>query len=90
MNDKTRKAIQKNAISIFLKADIDVLLMRVGNGVGRPLFHNKDPKEVLSDLINVRYPIYKQAHLHIDTYDEPIEETLNRVIETLYTYINAG
>ncbi len=90
MNDATRKAIQESAISLFLEADIDVLVARVGTSQGRPLFKDKDPKEVLSDLIEVRYPIYKQAHVHVDTYDEQIEETLNRVIETLYTYTNAG
>jgi shikimate kinase len=90
MNDKTRDVMKKKSISIFLDADLDVLVKRVGDGVGRPLFEGKQPRDVLAQLIKMRYPIYKQADMSVMTKDEPLQETLNRVIETLYTYIKQG
>lgn len=88
MNEATRKLIKDNALSIFLKADIDVLLGRIGDGEGRPLYEGKDVKQVLETMIAERYPIYAQADITVDTYDEPIGETLKRVTEALYTHLN--
>jgi len=87
MNDQTREAIKDNAYSIFLKADIDVLLARVGDGVGRPLFEGRKAEDVLQELIKERYPTYQQADISVPTYNEPIEETLNRVLEALYSQL---
>lgn len=90
MNDETRQAIQVNALSIFLRADLNVLARRVGAGRGRPLFDGKDPREVLADLMTQRYPVYEEAHLTVATHEEPKEETLNRVFQTLYSVMLAG
>ncbi len=90
MNDETRETIQSNALSLFLNAHLDVLVKRIGSGEGRPLFDGKPPEEVLAELIKERYPIYEEAHMSVATYDEPIEETLNRVQQTLYSHLMAG
>lgn len=87
MNDKTRAAILNNTIPVFIKADIDVLATRIGDGAGRPLFKGKNPKDVLNDLIQIRYPVYAQAALTVPSEDESVQETLNRVISTLYTHL---
>jgi shikimate kinase len=91
MNKETQALIKDKALSIFIKADIDVLKARVGDGVGRPLFDGKDVTQVLENLIAERYPIYEQADIIVDTYNEPLEETLARVTEALYNHLhNSG
>lgn len=88
INDETRQIIKQKTISIFLKADLEVLIKRVGNGAGRPLFKDKTPKEVLEKLIEARYSLYHEADLAVQTKDEVIQETLHRVIESLYSFVS--
>lgn len=88
MNDETRALIKEKALSIFIKADLEVLLQRIGEGEGRPLYEGKDTRAVLEKLIEDRYPIYEEADLIVETFEEPMEKTLVRVTETLYTHLN--
>ncbi len=88
MNDETRALIKENALSIFIKADIEVLLSRIGDGEGRPMYEGQDTRAVLEDLIEKRYPIYEEADIIVDTYEEPLEKTLVRLTEALYTHLN--
>lgn len=87
MDEGTRQVILGSALSVFLKADIEVLQERIGSGEGRPLFKGKTVEEVLKTLIQERYPIYNQATLTVETYDEPEQETLNRLISALYIHL---
>lgn len=87
MNDHTRKLIKDKGLSVFLKASLDVLCDRVGAGEGRPLLMQGDPRQILSDLIEKRYPVYGEADLTVETLNEPVEETLNRAVQTLYTHL---
>lgn len=85
MDDETRKTIiNSDAVSVFLKAKLDVLLERVGDGEGRPLLEAGDPETILQDLIEKRYPVYSDADLTIPTYSETLEQTTDRVIDALY------
>lgn len=88
MNEQTREVIKQSATSLFLKADINVLLNRVGKGEGRPLLMAGNPREILQDLMNKRYPIYSKADITVDTRNEAPQKTLNRAIEALYTHLN--
>jgi shikimate kinase len=83
MNPETRKAIQANSISVWLKADLDVLLKRVAKRGGRPLLENRDPSEVLQNLINLRYPIYAEADITVESLDVQHTHMVNAVIEAL-------
>jgi shikimate kinase len=88
MNDETRALIKEKALSIFIKADIEVLLKRIGEGQGRPMYEGQDTRAVLEGLIDTRYPIYEEADVIVETYDEPLEKTLVRLTEALYTHLN--
>ena len=84
MNEQTRNLILNDTISVFLHADLENLTKRVGTGEGRPLFKDKAPRDVLADLITQRYPIYREARIVVNTQDESVQETMNRVLQALY------
>lgn len=88
MNDQTRETILSNTISIFLKGEAELLAKRVGSGVGRPMLKGKEPVIAIRELIDIRYPIYNEAHIIVETKDEALEETLNRVLQSLYNYLS--
>ncbi|MCI0754442.1 3-dehydroquinate synthase [Roseomonas vastitatis] len=77
---ETRRAIRESgALSVWLRAEIPVLLPRVSNRATRPLFLQQDPRAVLERLKAARYPIYAEADLAVDCLDESPEDTTGRV-----------
>lgn len=85
MNEETRALIKKKAISIWLKADIDILAKRVARKDTRPLLAGKDPKQVLESLAAVRYPIYAEADITVESGDLPHQATVEAIIEAVRT-----
>lgn len=89
MDPDTRALIRARAISIWLRADIEVLLSRVSRRNNRPLLKNGDPRTVLTQLIEQRYPVYAEADIVVDSLNGPPEATLAKVIEALGHYLAA-
>jgi shikimate kinase len=87
MNDQTRALIKGKAISVWLKADLDVLARRVGRKDTRPLLAGKEPLEVLQAQAQVRYPIYGQADVIVETGDAAHHVTVEQVIRALTAYL---
>ena len=83
MDPSTRAAIVRSGVSVWLRADLDVLFGRVSRRTNRPLLQQPDPRAVLAALIEQRYPIYAEADLVIDSGDGPAEQTVTRVIAAL-------
>jgi shikimate kinase len=83
VNDETRALINEHAISVWLKADVELLARRVGRKDTRPLLKNRNPVEVLAELAQARYPAYSQAHLHVETGDTPHAVAVDAVIKAL-------
>ncbi len=83
MNPETRAAIRQAGVSVWLRADLEVLLQRTGRRDHRPLLKKGDPKEILSRLIAERYPVYAEADIVIDSVDRPAEETTSQVLGAL-------
>lgn len=71
MDPDTRARIRGRAFSIWLRADLDVLLRRVQRRSDRPLLKNGDPRAIMEQLMTERYPIYAEADLTVDTTDAP-------------------
>ena len=93
MNPDTRAAIGQKGVSVWLRADLDVLLRRTGRRDHRPLLKKGDPKEILSRLIAERYPVYAEADVVVESVDRPAEETTQQVLEALREHgvrLNAG
>jgi len=89
MNAETRALIKSKSISIWLRADVEVLARRVARKDNRPLLTGKDPISVLRDLAETRYPIYAEADLLVDSGDAPHHVTLDNVIKALAAYLEA-
>lgn len=88
MNAHTRDAIASNAVSVWLKADLDLLMERVSKKQNRPLLKNDNPRAVLERLMNERYPVYALADLTVVTRDERKEVIAAEVIEALDRHLS--
>ena len=75
--------MRRNGISVWLKADIDVLLQRVSRRNNRPLLKNGDKRQTLERLIDERYPTYAEADLTVESGAESPDITVAKVIEAL-------
>jgi len=88
MNEQTRQLIKDNALSLWLKADFDVLLERVSRTNDRPLLKKGDPATILRSLQETREPVYALADLTVSSDESPLEVTVNRVITSVSEYLN--
>jgi shikimate kinase len=90
MDPQTRAAIRARAISIWLRADLDLMLRRVSRRNDRPLLQVADPRAKLQELIDLRYPVYAEADITVDSMDGPPDATLERVVGALAAHIRRG
>jgi len=67
MDPETREAIGGTAVSVWLRAELDVLVSRTAGRTHRPLLNSGDPREILSGLIDLRYPVYAKADVAVDS-----------------------
>lgn len=87
MDPKTRAAIHERAISVWLRADLDLLLKRTGRRNNRPLLKRGDPRSILEGLMTERYPVYGEANIVVDSVDGPPEVTVERVRAAVEDYV---
>lgn len=83
MDAATRDLIVRRGVSVWLRADLEVLLARVARRTNRPLLEQGDRRAVLAELIERRHPIYAEAELIIDSGEGSLELTTTRVIAAL-------
>ncbi len=83
INPETRAKIKESGISIWLKADLPVLMKRVGKRDTRPLLRSGDPEATMRNLMAQRYPIYQEADLAIESRDVAHDHIVTDVIEAL-------
>ena len=83
MNAETRALIKAKATSVWLKADVDVLVRRVGRKNDRPLLQGKNPREVLEALSNERHPVYAEADITVDSIEGPHSATVQAILAAL-------
>ena len=83
INAQTREAVQAHGVSIWLKADLHLLMERVSKKQNRPLLRNDNPRAVLARLMDERYPIYGLADITVLTRDERKEVIAAEAIGTL-------
>jgi shikimate kinase len=83
MDSATRALIAQRGVSLWLRADLDVLVQRVSRRIDRPLLKAGDPRAILGELIEQRHPVYAEAAVTIDSGDGSPETTVNRAIAAL-------
>jgi shikimate kinase len=83
MDPLTRAAIARRGVSVWLRADLDVLAARVARRTDRPLLKKGDPRVILAELIERRHPTYGEADVVVDSGNGSPESTAARVIAAL-------
>jgi shikimate kinase len=83
MREETRNRIRDKAVSIWLKADVDVIMKRVRRRADRPLLQTEDPVATVSRLLEQREPGYQTADLTIASRDVPHDRVVDECVEAL-------
>ncbi|HEX8225527.1 MAG TPA: shikimate kinase [Allosphingosinicella sp.] len=83
MDDETRTLILRRCLAVWLDADIDTLARRVARRGHRPLLAGKDPRALLSELAEVRNPVYAEAHLRVLSDSGAHDRTVERILEAM-------
>ena len=84
MREETRDRIREMAVSIWLKADADIIMKRVKRRADRPLLQTADPAATVERLIREREPVYQHADLTIWSRDIPHEKIVDECIDALH------
>ncbi len=79
----TRELILARGIAIWLQADIDVLVERTARRNSRPLLLNGDARKILSELLAMRTPAYRQAQIHVKSERGPHDLSVDTIIAAL-------
>ncbi len=87
MREETRGRIAAKAISIWLKADPDVIMRRVRRRADRPLLQTADPEGTVARLLTEREPVYRNADLTIASRDVPHDKIVEECIEALRAHL---
>lgn len=87
MNVETRARVKELGISIWLKAEPDVLMRRVRKRSNRPLLQTADPEATLRRMLAEREPVYALADITILSSDEPHEVVVGETIAALGDYL---
>lgn len=84
---ETRALMRTKAITVWLRAELDVLFDRVKKRAHRPLLRQGDPREILERLMQQRHPIYAEADLTVESTAQPADRTTEQVLEALRQYL---
>jgi shikimate kinase len=90
MDETTRANIAARGISVWLRADLDVLMRRVARRGNRPLLKQGDPRRTMERLIGERYPVYSHADITVESIEGPHETVVDDVIEKLEEFRKGG
>lgn len=85
---ETRALIQENGISIWLRATMPQVMERIQANANRPLLKQGDPAEILAKLMEVRYPIYAEAAITVDSLDGAMYLTVQAIANALKQYLS--
>lgn len=88
LSPETRDAIRENGISVWLKADLPLLMRRVRRRSNRPLLKTADPEAVMRALMEKRYPVYAEADVTVESRDVPHEAMASDVILALDAFLD--
>lgn len=88
MQADTRAVIKADAVSVFIKAEFELLFARVSRRSNRPLLKTANPRETLKKLIELRYPVYAEADVTVVSRDVPQDQVASQLIEAVLAYLS--
>ena len=88
MDPRIRGEIREKGISVWLRADLDLLVRRTQRRGNRPLLQVVDPHAKLAELMAERYPVYAEADITVDSDDSPPEAMVERVMAALRGHLS--
>jgi shikimate kinase len=90
MNAETRGLVKSSALSVWIKADFDLLFARVQRRSNRPLLKTANPRQTLQELIEKRYPTYAEADVTVVSTDVPQDQVAEEVIDALLKHFGGS
>jgi len=87
MNGETRTLVKECAVSVWMRADFELLFQRVQRRSNRPLLKTANPRQTLMDLIDRRYPTYAEADVTVVSTDVPQDQVASDVIDALLAHL---
>ena len=90
LHEETRDRIRLQAISIWLKADTDIIMRRVRRRADRPLLQTADPTATVTRLLGEREPFYQSADLTIWSRDVPHEKIVDECVEAVHARLHGA
>jgi len=87
VNGETRSLVKAEAISVWLKAEVDILFERVSRRSNRPLLKTANPRATLEKLVGDRYPIYAEADVTVISRDVPQDVVAGDVIDAVLAFL---
>ena len=87
MREETRNRISDKAVSIWLKADAEIIMKRVKRRADRPLLQTVDPAATVGRLIEEREPVYRHADITIWSREVPHEKIVDECVEALHALL---
>jgi shikimate kinase len=90
MREETRRRISEKAVSIWLKADTEIIMKRVRRRTDRPLLQTADPVATVNRLLAEREPVYAEADLTIASRDVPHDRIVDEVVAALHALLCGG
>ena len=90
INAETRALVKASAVSVWIKADFELLFQRVQRRSNRPLLKTANPRETLKGLIDKRYPVYAEADVTVVSKDVPQDQVASEVIDALLDHLRGN
>lgn len=84
---ETRAKIKESSISVWLKAELPILMRRVLKRDTRPLLKAADPQSVMTELMDKRYPVYAESDITVESRDVPHDTIVSEVIQALERHL---
>ncbi|PJB71191.1 MAG: shikimate kinase [Alphaproteobacteria bacterium CG_4_9_14_3_um_filter_47_13] len=87
MMPETEEAIRNKTLSIWVRAEMAVMVERTSRRDNRPLLQKGDPEKILTELAAKRYVIYEKSDIVIDSHNGPAEAILNQALEKIRNFL---
>lgn len=87
VNPETRDLVKSSTVSVWLKAEVDVLMERVRRKATRPLLKTPDPEGTMRTLLAEREPIYAEADITVTTGHGPHQRVVNLILDALDAHL---